>query len=452
MNSEMNGVVKSMNYYLTKRKKAKRSYFYVNFTDPEDSRKIRLSTSVELLRRKIGERSRIPITRAKDAYVVVERAIEDGLINLDREDRLFSEYVEDFWDFDNSAYIRRRNKKSPNSIGKDYSNTMLGNFKRHAKPYLPIKLRVHEVTSLHIEKVVDTLLDKGELSNATIQKVVQSMAGPLKEATRKKLIAHNPMDGVEPITSTYKQRGIYTIEELLKIMAHLHRKGTVGVQETKKVRGPHKTTVDKSYLVKTDLKPYLAVSLAAYTGMRAGEIRALCAEQILLVNDTIGIIIVDRAFNDYAGQKSTKGKRTRKVPAPRDLCELLLKEAASNPHEDNTMVFWSKTSDRNPISSNHILKHFYKAMDAIGIKEPERIERNLDFHSLRHTFNSTLRGRINDNVLRSVVGHESAAMTDRYTHGTDEDLLSVGNTVISVFQEIENDASSLKNEVSEHEA
>ncbi len=28
-----------MNYYLYKRKKAKRSYFYVNFTDPNDSRK-----------------------------------------------------------------------------------------------------------------------------------------------------------------------------------------------------------------------------------------------------------------------------------------------------------------------------------------------------------------------------------------------------------------------------
>lgn len=36
MNSEQNGVEKSMDYYLTKRKKANRSYWYVFFTDVEE--------------------------------------------------------------------------------------------------------------------------------------------------------------------------------------------------------------------------------------------------------------------------------------------------------------------------------------------------------------------------------------------------------------------------------
>ena len=119
MNSEFYGVEKSMNYYLTKRKKAKRSYFYVNFTDPNDSRKILLSTSVELLRRKIGISSRLPVTREKEAYAIVERAIADGLINLDRDTKNFADYVLDFWDFDTSEYIRRRNQKAPESFGKD---------------------------------------------------------------------------------------------------------------------------------------------------------------------------------------------------------------------------------------------------------------------------------------------------------------------------------------------
>ncbi len=442
MSSELNGVVKSMNYYLTKRKKATRSYFYVNFTDPKDSRKVLLSTSVELLRRKYGDRSKIPVTRSKEAYLIVERSIAEGLININKEITFFNEYVKDFWDFEHSDYIRRRNLKSPNSIGKDYAQLMLSNFKNHAERHLPANLKIHEVNAFHIEAVVDQLLDEGILSNATIQKVVQCMAVPLKEATRKKMIAHNPMDGVEPLSSSPKERGIYTIEELLNIMEYLYRKGTVGITEMRPVRGPNKTVIEKPFNVKTDLKPYLAVALAAYTGMRSGEIRALTTEQVQIIDDKYGIITVDRAYNNYAGIKSTKGKKTRRVPLPRHLCVAILDEANKNPHKGGALVFWSKTSPTNPVASNYIIKHFYKALYFIGITEQQRKERNIDFHSLRHTFNSVLRGKVNDKMLRSVIGHESSKMTDHYTHDTIEGLIQVGNTVISLFEEPQNKTNS----------
>jgi len=366
--------------------------------------------------------------------VIVERAIADGLVNLDRDTRNFIDYVIAFWDFDTSEYIRRRNQKSPNSIGKDYAMGMLNNFKNHARRFLPPRLNVHEVTSLHIEKVIDSLLDEGHLVNATIMKVVQSMSVPLKEAARKKLIAHNPMDGVEPLANAYKERGIYTMDEIRKVLDRLYQKGTEGVDEMRGVRGKNHAKAEKSKVVKTDLKPYLAVALAAYTGMRAGEIRALCSEQIKPVNDAYGIITVDRAFNDYAKQKSTKGKRTRKVPVPRKLCDQLLEEAARNPHEGSTWVFWSKSSRDNPIASTCILKQFYKALVATGISESARIERNIDFHSLRHTFNTNLRGRIDEKALRAIIGHESVEMTNRYTHETEEDILAAGTIIGELFK------------------
>lgn len=422
-----------MNYYLTKRKKTKRSYWYAFFTDPNDSQKILFSVSVESLRRKLGLGMNTPITREREAYAIVERAITDGLIRKQSETTSFSDYVCKFWDFDTSEYITRRNQKVPNSIGKDYARTMKANFENHAMKHLPKKLEISQVTTLHIETVIDSLLDEGNLSNATIQKVVQSMSVPLKEARRKKLIPHNPMDGVEPLANTYKKRGIYTVEELLLIIEHLYKKGTVGVQEIKKVRGKNKTKVEKSFLVKTDLKPYLAVSLAAHTGMRMGEVRALCSEQIKLVNDEFGIIEVDRAYNSYAGDKSTKGKRVRQVPLSRKLCDELIHMAKQNPHKGSTRVFWSKENPDHPISSNHILLQFLKAVKAIGIEDEERTTRNLDFHSLRHTFNSNLRGRITEKTLRAIVGHESEAMSDRYTHEQIDELLAVGVTVESLF-------------------
>lgn len=413
MSSEMNGVVKSMDYYLTKRKKTKRSYWYAFFTDPNDSQKILFSVSVETLRRKLALNMNTPITREREAYAIVERAISDGLISKQKEALSFIDYVTNFWSFDTSEYIKRRNQKVPNSIGKDYANTMKANFKNHAVPFLPKKLELSQVNTLHIETIIDSLLDKGELSNATIQKVIQSMSVPLKEARRKKLVPHNPMDGVEPLASTYKKRGIYTIEELIKIKEHLYKKGTVGVQETRIVRGKNNTKNEKSFLVKTDLKPYLAMSLAAHTGMRMGEVRALCSEQIKIVDDKFGIIEVDRAFNSYAGDKSTKGKRVRQVPLSRELCEELIHMAEQNPHQGSTRVFWTKENPDHPISSNHLLLQFLKAVKAIGITDEERTTRNLDFHSLRHTFNSNLRGRITEKTLRAIVGHESEAMSDR---------------------------------------
>jgi integrase len=260
------------------------------------------------------------------------------------------------------------------------------------------------------------------------------MSVPLKEATRKKWVAHNPMDGVEVIANTYQQRGIYTVSEIQKILDYLYIKGTVGVTEQWKTRGPNKTLVERPRLVRIGLKPYLATALAAYTGMRSGEIRALTSEQIRLIDEQFGIISVDRAVNDYAGQKSTKGKRTRKVPLKRTLCELLIKEAEQNPHQGGKMIFWSEKSSTNPVSSSYILNHFYKALDAIGITEEQRLERNIDFHSLRHTFNSNLRGLINEKSLRAVVGHESVEMSDRYTHETDEDVLAVGGVIDDLFK------------------
>ena len=100
------------------------------------------------------------------------------------------------------------------------------------------------------------LFDEGVLSNSTVKRVVQSMSVPLKEATRKKWIAHNPMDGVESIVNNHKERGIYSIEEIRKILDRLYMKGTIGVTEIRKTRCKKNIWEKKPQTVKTNLKPY----------------------------------------------------------------------------------------------------------------------------------------------------------------------------------------------------
>lgn len=406
---------KSMNYYLSKRKRGKTSKWYVYFFDGLDTRKYTMSFSVELLRRKLNIKERTPLTREKEALVIVERAIEVGLIRRPTDEIPFTKYVLDFWDFDNSDYIRRRNLKSPNSISKDYALNIRGTFNKNAYPLLSKKLLVSQVTAYDIENVVNQMLDEGQLSNATIKRIIQSMAVPLREATRLKIVAHNPMDGVEPLTHTPEKRGIFTIDELKLIITYMR---------------------DKSLDGTIPINTYLAVALASLTGMRMGEICALCTEQIKFITDESAIITVDRAVNDYAGEKNTKGKRARSVPIPRFLYDMLIKEASSNPHDGSSLVFWSKKSATNPISTNFLVKQLYKAQEAIGITEKQRLERNLDFHSLRHTFNTNLRGRISEKSLRAVVGHESVEMSDLYTHATEEDVIAVGVAIVDIFKSI----------------
>ena len=58
--------------------------------------------------------------------------------------------------------------------------------------------------------------------------------------------------------------------------------------------------------------------------------------------------------------------------------------------------------------------------------DENRKERNIDFHSLRHFFNSMLRGEIDDNNLHLIVGHQSKRMIDGYTHEIRERLLQIG--------------------------
>jgi integrase len=121
-------------------------------------------------------------------------------------------------------------------------------------------------------------------------------------------------------------------------------------------------------------------------------------------------------------------------------------------------VFWSDTTQKNPISSSFITLDFNKTVadlleeqnNCVGemvevstrklgekksITKGEflRRERNIVFHSLRHYYVTFMRGKVGDNLLQSVVGHQSTAMTNNYTHETEERLLEVGRVSCNIL-------------------
>jgi integrase len=428
-------------FFVSKKTKDNKSVWYAHFPDPDDSQK-RKVRSVEVLRSQLGSTDTSPIRRKAEAIRITQQALNAGLIQFDqKKDPLVTDYIEAYWDFDNSDVIRRKNLKKANSISRGYAMNIRGTFIKNASPLFPNNLRLSKLKTSHIEKIMNQLIDEGELSLSTIARVKQSIEVPLKEAYRIGLIRENPMLRVEPIPTDRKERGILTETELHKLIEMMR----MGIEQ-----GTFNNDV------------YLACVLSALTGMRQGEIRSLHTENIKILDESNGVITVKESYSAYEGRKVPKGKRERLVPAPTWICEELYDHAEMNPY-GSSMVFWSKISTDSPISSSYIRKELYQYLwdlleeeagclkqmiqdgdkvdkdgKPVMIRKGEEIrrQRNIDFHSFRHYFVTWMRssGLLTDGQLRGVVGHQDSATTDNYTHQTESNLKRIGSITNNILQ------------------
>jgi integrase len=163
-----------------------------------------------------------------------------------------------------------------------------------------------------------------------------------------------------------------------------------------------------------------AALLSLLCGLRLGEILGLqkdsIAEDRLTVRDSYG---------KKDGLKTTKNGKSRIVYLPSIIKLMLQQLIDTNPHND-AWVFWSEKAGV-PINIRTVEKAFYIQLGKIGIFDANssqeqkkqgatRQDRNITFHSLRHLYNTLLRGAIPDEILRESTGHLTASMTERYDH------------------------------------
>ena len=391
-------------FYVYKRKKTKRSYWYVCYLDPVTGKQGN-AKSIDVLKERLGEMDFRTVTRRDEAVIIAQHALDKGLIYSPVAGISYAEYCLRFWDFDNSEYIAMRNYSKPNSIGREYANNMVYSLNKHIIPNIPKGLKLHQVTTSLLESLIRTLYEKG-LASGSVQIIAYSFLLPLKEAERVGLIEKNPAKRMMKISRVETIRGCLTHEELARLCKALEE---------------HKCDIFPSY--------YLAILLGIVTGMRSGEIRALNVSDLVPSGlDGWTKINIVHSIAPFTGLKETKGKYDRAVLIP----DSIATELMGNANEEGLLL--PSKQKGGYISAPTLRSEFYALLQEIGIDNEEREKRNITFHSLRHTFSTLGRDyNISQEDRMVVLGHKSVEINDRYTHESIEALKNVASLTDVLF-------------------
>lgn len=172
-----------------------------------------------------------------------------------------------------------------------------------------------------------------------------------------------------------------------------------------------------SYLNKNmNLRNFL-ILVALFTGIRIGELCALKGTDVDFINNTISVKRTVQRIKDISNSKNkTKliiGKpktksSIRTIPVPEFIIELFKQYITDN----NNFIF---TNSNKPKDPRTVEKYFADLLKKIGVK-------NLNFHSLRHTYATRLREKkVDIKVISELLGHSDWRVTQAiYVHASFE--------------------------------
>jgi integrase len=275
-------------------------------------------------------------------------------------------------------YIEHDQQRAPSTLS-DYRNAvnsaLLPEFGRDTP--------LEQITSERIEAYRERLLDAGQLSRRTIQKTLVLLYGILKRAKRRKWIASNPAEDVERV--------------------RVKRSGDFNVLSPVEVQAVARAAADEQ-----DAAIY---AVAAFTGLRLGELRALRWRDIDFAKQTVLV----RASYTHRREGPPKSGVVRSVPlidqAAAALDGLSRRAMFTDPRD---LVFCTGLGE--PVSDDRLRERFYVALENAGLGEKRAGADPMVFHDLRHTFGTLAVEAWPLHDVQAYMGHADIQTTMVYVH------------------------------------
>jgi len=394
-------------YLLFKRVLSRKIIYYCKIWQPAQG-KYTTAKSCAVLAEELGVDGKAwpPSAKAGARHIAEAWLAARGGVSR-KNDPLLWEYCRDFWTWETSGYIRGKLERGQ-QIGRSHANNSKYRITEYIQP---------RTQGIHLREVTAETLDRLQLqlrkelpkqSAKSINMMMSAVTTAIREAYRLGQIPQNPAHKFRALANNSKQRGILSTAEILKL-----------------------------FETPWDFESYrMAAAVGFCTGARLGEILALTAGDLDVDFEGLPVVWIRKSWSFIEGQKPTKTGNVRVVPISAALRDDLIKLAAGNPH-GNGLIFWGPGADK-PLTARMTEHGFNKQLEKIGIDEAARKTRALSFHSTRHIFNSTLRGKVDDGTLRLATGHADPQMTDHYDHLTDtrlKDIRKAQAKNILIFQD-----------------
>jgi integrase len=270
-----------------------------------------------------------------------------------------------------------------------------GHVRNHIAPELG-RLKLAKLTSAHVQVLYRKKLDSG-LSPRTVNYIHATLHKALEQAVRWRLVPYNVSDGATKPRQEKRETGALTIEQVYTFLKTAQKAGD---------------RFEALY------------AMAAFTGMRPGELLALRWHDLIL-DGPEPVARVRRSLSkgpDGPVFKPTKTEKGRSVSLLSEAVLALKRHRKRQTEErlkysgmwkDHDLVFPSLTG--TPMQwSNLTRRNFKPLLEEAGLPQMVR------FYDLRHTFATwMLEQGENPKIVQEILGHSQITHTmDTYSHVT----------------------------------
>jgi integrase len=258
-------------------------------------------------------------------------------------------------------------------------NTNRGMVAYRIKPVLG-GLRIADLTAAHLQGAYDSWTAEG-LSDNSVHRLAALISSALSFAVIRDYIDVSPSAKAVPPAATKGTKKIPTANEVAKLLTAAEAYGK-------------------------DMAK--AITIAALTGARSGEVAALRWEDINLKR---GTIVIDKSATEVDGVVSIKSTKTgdERIARVEGNNLLFLQRALGTPGEPETYVMDGKME---PINPGIISDRFVSVRGLAHIK-------NISFHQLRKFYATTLSANgVPAKAIADIVGWKSTRMLDVYVGAT----------------------------------